>query len=433
MNTRSSQPSELPFASTPERPLSISEISSGVRELLEAGFSDVWVCGEISQPKAYDSGHTYFTLKDAQAQLAAVLFRGAASGVRFKLEHGLEVLARGRVSHYPGSGRTQLIVSEMRPKSAGSLQLAFEQLKAKLEAEGLFAQERKRPLPAVPERIGVVTSLQGAALRDILSVLRRRFDGLHVRILPVPVQGEGAALRIAQAIEDFNEFLPDTDVLLVGRGGGSLEDLWAFNEEPVARAIAASVIPVVSCVGHETDFTIADFVADVRAATPSAAAELAAPDKEALQESLALSINRLRTALRGLWEERSRALARLTSSPVLRDGRRLYEDRAQRVDELLGRLPQSLRQAVLHLGERLRRLGPQRLAAGMGMRMEHARKDLALRAGKLDALSPLAVLGRGYAVAQREDGRVIYSAAELKKDERVRVRVCKGDFTARVE
>ncbi|MBI4348072.1 MAG: exodeoxyribonuclease VII large subunit, partial [Elusimicrobia bacterium] len=267
--------------------LSVSQLTGLIYSSLEQSFPDVWVEGEVSDPRTFPSGHTYFTLKDEQSQLSAVLFKGDGGPMKFKLEHGLVILARGRVSMYRPRGQLQFIASLIQPKAAGALELAFQQLKAKLEKEGLFAPERKRPIPAFPERIGIVTSLQGAAIRDMLSVLRRRFDGLHIRIYPVPVQGEGAAPRIAEAIDDFCRLLPDTDVLLVGRGGGSLEDLWAFNEEAVARAIARATIPVISCVGHETDFTIADFVADLRAPTPSAAAELVVKNKAEVLEHLA--------------------------------------------------------------------------------------------------------------------------------------------------
>jgi exodeoxyribonuclease VII large subunit len=417
----------------PDKPLTVTELSRGLRDLLEAGFPDVWVAGELSMPKTYDSGHTYFTLKDAEAQLPAVLFRGAAGGVRFKLEHGLEVLARGRVSHYAGSGRTQLIVSELRPKAMGALQLAFEQLKKKLEAEGLFDPARKRPLPPMPERIGLVTSRQGAALRDMLTILRRRFTGLHIRLIPVAVQGEGAAAQIARAIEDFNEQFPDTEVLLVGRGGGSLEDLWAFNEEPVARAIAASVIPVVSCVGHETDFTIADFVADLRAPTPSAAAELVVPEKAALVSTLEDARRRLRLALAGLVREREERLRRLAASPRLRDPRRLYEEAAQRLDGLSERLPNGLRGLAQRLEERLGRADLFALTRAVQTRLSHAGKDLALQAGRLNALSPLAVLSRGYAIALRADGRAVRRAAEVAPGDRIRVKVHDGEFPAEVK
>ena len=341
---------------TKPKALTVTELNRRIHDLMESTFAEVWVEGEVSDPKTYPSGHTYFTLKDAESQLSAVLFKGVAAGVRFKLEHGLVVLARGRVSTYMKRGQYQLIVSALEPKSAGALQLAFEQLKKKLEAEGLFDEERKRPLPAFPERIGIVTSLQGAAIRDMLSILGRRFNGLHIRIHPVQVQGEGAAASIAAAIGAINEQFPDTEVLLVGRGGGSLEDLWAFNEEPVARAIATSKIPVVSCVGHETDFTIADFVADLRAPTPSAAAELVVREKEAVLEGVYALYRRLPNALRGLLRENTERLERLKSSPFLLRPERIFEQRAQRIDDLSGRLARALTGIVSHAGKDLARL-----------------------------------------------------------------------------
>jgi exodeoxyribonuclease VII large subunit len=418
--------------STALKPMTVTELSRQVHDLLEAQFSDVWVVGEVSQPKTYGSGHTYFTLKDAESQLPAVLFKGAASGLRFKLDHGLEVILRGRVSHYAGSGRTQIIASFIQPKAMGALQLAFEQLKAKLASEGLFDAGRKKPLPPFPERIGIITSPQGAAVRDMLSILRRRFAGLHIRLMPVLVQGEGAKAQIAGAVRDFNEYFPDTDVLLVGRGGGSLEDLWAFNEEVVVRAIAASTIPVISCVGHETDFTIADFVADLRAPTPSAAAELVVQEKAAVLERLSELGRRLPIGLRALVRSQEERLRSLAASSVLREPRRLYEERVQRVDELAGRLPSGLRQLALRLSQRLERAGASRLKTAFSSRLSHTEKDLRRHIERLAALSPLAVLSRGYAIALK-GGRAVRKASEVSAGERVRVKVHEGEFEAEVK
>ncbi|MFA5138074.1 MAG: exodeoxyribonuclease VII large subunit [Elusimicrobiota bacterium] len=389
--------------------LSVSELNRRAQSLLESSFPEVWVEGEVSDPRTYPSGHTYFTLKDAESSVSAVIFKGAASGLKFKLEHGLKVLALGRVSLYLPRGQYQLICTRLQPKQIGDLQLAFEQLKKKLASEGLFDESRKKSLPRLPRRIGIVTSLQGAAVRDMLSILGRRFDGLHIQVYPVPVQGKEAAGRIAAAIADFNELLPQTEVLLVGRGGGSLEDLWAFNEEVVARAIAASRIPVVSCVGHETDFTIADFVADLRAPTPSAAAELVVPEKEVLLRDVSASGDRLAAALRGL-----------------------YEQRAQRADELSSRLIPGLRSLLRLLHERLGR-ACSAPAGAMKNVLLHKEKDLQRLASQLDALSPLKVLGRGYAIAFKQDGRAVRSAGEVRPRDIVRVRVHDGQFNARVE
>ena len=271
----------------------VSEITEGVKLILETSFPEVWVEGEVSNFKAHTSGHFYFSLKDQTAVLPAVMFSRANKDVKFKVENGLKAICFGKISAYGPHGCYQIIVERIEPKGIGSLQLALEQLKIKLAKEGLFASEHKRPLPYLPRRVGVVTSLSGAAIRDILKVLDRRFSDLHIVIRPVQVQGEGAKEEIAAAIGDFNRFnegLPAAqriEVMIVGRGGGSIEDLWAFNEEVVARAIYDSRIPVISAVGHEKDWTIADMVADVRAATPSVAAELVTPEKEDLRDLLA--------------------------------------------------------------------------------------------------------------------------------------------------
>jgi exodeoxyribonuclease VII large subunit len=290
----------------------------------------------------------------------------------------------------------------------GALQLAFKQVKARLAAEGLFDPARKKPIPPFPERVGIVTSLQGAAVRDMLSLLRRG-SPLHIRILPVPVQGEGAAQAIAQAVADFNNHFPDTDVLLVGRGGGSLEDLWAFNEEPVARALAASRIPVISCVGHETDFTIADFAADLRAPTPSAAAEIVVQGREALIERLKRAREGLPTGLRHLVRRLAERLRYVSESPRLQDPRRLAEEPARRLDELAERLRLALASAV-----------------------ERSAAALRLSAEKLEALSPLAILSRGYAIATGPGGRVLRSTKGLEPGDAVGVRLHEGSFSSEV-
>ncbi|MHB8835605.1 MAG: exodeoxyribonuclease VII large subunit, partial [Candidatus Methylomirabilia bacterium] len=272
----------------------VSELNRAAGELLEEAFPRIWVEGEISNWKLYGSGHAYFSLKDDGGQIAAVLFRAAAKNFRFEPRDGLAVLAAGRVSLYGQRGQYQLIVDELEPRGKGALQLAFEQLKEKLQKEGLFDAQRKRPLPTLPRTVGVVTSPTGAVIRDIITVLGRRFANVRVLLNPVRVQGEGAGAEIAAAITEL-ALRGDVDVLIVGRGGGSMEDLWAFNEESVARAIAASTVPVISAVGHETDFTIADFVADLRAPTPSAAAELVVQSKEALEAGVATLGRQLRS------------------------------------------------------------------------------------------------------------------------------------------
>ncbi len=390
------------------RVFTISELNAQVHGLLEASFPELWVEGEISNCKAYPSGHTYLSLKDDKAQIKAVLFKGSSFGVKFKFTDGLKILARGRVTSYEARGELQFIISAAEPREKGALQLALEQLKAKLSAEGFFDEARKKPLPPFPKIIGIVTSGQGAAVRDIINVLSRRWPGLEIRVWPVKVQGPGAAAEIADAVRGFNELAPDTDVLLVGRGGGSIEDLWAFNEEPVARAIAGSTIPVISCVGHETDTTIADFVADLRAPTPSAAAEMAVPEKAAISDRIAELIDAMAQDLRDAVDSLGRRLQYAASHPFLSDPRRLWEQRVQRVDDLAMRLPEALRRRLENLGLRL-----------------------GAAAGRLDAISPLNVLARGYAIATSK-GKVLTKAKQVKKGDAVTVRLSEGQIDCEV-
>lgn len=390
------------------RVFTISELNAQVHQLLEASFPELWVEGEISNCKAYPSGHTYLSLKDDKAQIKAVLFKGSSFGVRFKFTDGLKILARGRVTSYEPRGDLQFIISAAEPREKGALQLALEQLKAKLMAEGLFDEARKKPLPPFPKSVGVVTSGQGAAVRDIIHVLSRRWPGLDIRVWPVKVQGPGAAAEISDAIRGFNELAPDTDVLLVGRGGGSIEDLWAFNEEPVARAIAASSIPVISCVGHETDTTIADFVADLRAPTPSAAAEMAVPEKSAIMDRVAELVDAMALDLTDTLDALSRRLQYAAAHPFLKDPRRLWEQRVQRVDDLSMRLPEALRRRLETLGLRL-----------------------GAAAGRLDAISPLNVLARGYAIATSK-GKVLTSPKQVRKGDPVTVRLSEGEIDCEV-
>ncbi len=388
--------------------LTISELNARIHELLETSFPELWIEGEISNCKAYPSGHTYLSLKDDKAQIKAVLFKGSSFGVKFKFTDGLKILARGRVTSYESRGELQFIISAAEPREKGALQLALEQLKAKLQAEGLFDPDRKKPLPPFPKAVGVVTSGQGAAVRDVIHVLSRRWPGIEIRVWPVKVQGPGAAAEIADAIRGFNELAPDTDVLLVGRGGGSIEDLWAFNEEIVARAIAGSEIPVISCVGHETDTTIADFVADLRAPTPSAAAEMAVPEKAAVLDRVAEQLRAVEQILRDNLNSLGRRLAYAAAHPLLSDPRRLWEQRVQRVDELAARLPEALRRRLETLGLRL-----------------------GAAAGRLDAISPLNVLARGYAIATSK-GKVLTSARQVKKGDPVTVRLSEGELQCEV-
>ncbi|HVC09626.1 MAG TPA: exodeoxyribonuclease VII large subunit [Elusimicrobiota bacterium] len=388
----------------------VSEVNGLIHDLLENSLPEIWMEGEVSNCKLYPSGHTYLTLKDEEAQIRAVLFKGAALGLKFKPEDGLKVLVRGRASSYVKRGDLQFVVSWMEPREKGALQLAFEQLKARLAAEGLFDESRKKPLPAFPSCVGVVTSGQGAAVHDMISVLGRRWPLARVLIYPVKVQGEGAAEEIAGAVRDFNEFFPETDVLLVGRGGGSMEDLWAFNEETAARAVAESKIPVVSCVGHETDFTIADFVADQRAPTPSAAAELAAPDRRAVLGQIESREQELAAALREKIQVLSERLSRAASHPLLQSPERIYEDRTRFLDDLWMRLEDGAAQALLR-----------------------AKQALAMGAAKLEAYSPLKVLGRGYAIAEKLPHlEIIRSAGQVRPGDRLRLRLAEGRIECEV-
>jgi exodeoxyribonuclease VII large subunit len=388
--------------------LTVSRLVALLRETVEDNFVQVLVEGELSNFAAPASGHWYFTLKDDQAQLRAVMFRVQNRLLRFLPENGMQVACSGRVSVYSQRGELQLIVDALHPLGAGGLQLAFEQLKTRLAADGLFAAERKRPLPAHPATVGVVTSATGAAIYDILNVLRRRAAGLRIILRPVRVQGEGAPAEIAEAIGDLNR-QGLAEVLIVGRGGGSLEDLWAFNTEVVARAIAASAMPVISAVGHEIDVTIADFVADLRAPTPSAAAELVAASRLELERHLDHLVLRLAGQIRGrlaLWEERVAGFKGRLRSPL--------------ADLALSR------QRHLALERRLLRAWQGRLRETAG--------QLATLGARLDALSPLRTLERGYAVAVAEkDGRVVTDARDLAAGDRLQLLLARGRARVVVE
>lgn len=389
----------------------VRELTAVIKERLTSDprLSGVAVNGEISNFKHYPSGHMYFTLKDEHSRLRCVMFRRENMRLRFRPEDGLAVIARGDVGVYEASGEYQLYVREMAPAGHGELALAFEQLKAKLAAEGLFDEARKRPLPVLPRRIGVVTSLKGAALRDIISVTRRRFPNMPILVAPAVVQGEEGPESVVRAIELINSH-GGVDVLIVGRGGGSLEDLWTFNDERVARAIAASRIPVVSAVGHETDFTIADFVADRRAPTPSAAAEMVVPDKRAVLSHWRAQYERLQGGMRRRLEQGRTRLRLLESRPVLARPADLLREHRQRVDEA----ELDARRSVHDLVERRAR-------------------TLAAAVGKLDALSPLATLARGYAVARRADsGQVVRRGRQVAPGDTLLVRLQDAELTADV-
>jgi len=442
-------------AAREQRALTVSQLTDRIQGVLETEFLDVWVEGEISNLKLAPSGHYYFSLKDERAQIDAVLFRNDARLVRFKPADGMKVLARGGLRIYPQRGRYQVQVQVLEPLGKGSLQQAFEELKQKLEAEGLFDARRKRPLPMLPRRIGVVTSPGGAVLKDILRVLRSRYANLEVLVYPALVQGDGAWFEIAQGIRVLNR-VGGLDVIVLARGGGSLEDLWAFNEEGVARAIAASKLPVISAVGHETDFTIADFVADLRAATPSAAAERVVQAKEELQARVK-ALDERRTAALRLRLARVRARVEAAAAHrVFAAERGRLRILAQRTDELARRSETGLLRGVergrahaRRLRERLEAFRLDRQLAARRERLERHRDRLAVLfraegerrrarlgrlAASLDGLSPLAVLGRGYALVWQEArGRLVRDAAEVDAGDALRIRLHRGALVARVE
>ena len=394
------------MGSDTEHILSVIELTRRIKGVLELGFGDVWVTGEVSNCKYHSSGHIYFTLKDESAQISATMWRSRASGLFFRLSDGMKVTIRGRITVYEPRGNYQLDCFQIQRAGRGELQLAFERLKLKLEAEGLFAEEHKRALPAYPAHIAIITSPTGAAIHDLLTVLRRRFPCVEVTLLPVRVQGIGAAEEIADALRTANERLP-ADVIIVGRGGGSLEDLWAFNEEIVARAIFDSRIPVISAVGHEVDFTIADFVADLRAPTPSAAAELAVPDRRELLESLTnASLSAARSLTRSVQNAKHK-LASLTGSHSFHRPIDLVHQRSQRIDELTHRLMQSLEHTAT-----LRR------------------HDAASLQKRLASLNPAAVLHRGYAIVRDEKGNLIASVKKVSRDKNISVNFQDGSADA---
>jgi exodeoxyribonuclease VII large subunit len=454
-----SEPDDAPPAAPPRpgsrpAPLTVAALSARLRGVLEEAFGEIWVVGEISGGRTWNSGHYYFTLKDAAAQVKGVVFRSTLRLLKFKPEDGLAVVVRGRLSLYEPKGEYQLVCEHLEPQGRGARQLAFEQLKARLSAEGLFAEARKRALPALPRRIGVVTSIDGAALRDIVRVLRRRYPNAHLVIAPTRVQGDGAAADIARALRLVVR-IDHVDVVIVGRGGGSIEDLWAFNEEAVARAIAACPVPVISAVGHETDVTIADFAADVRAPTPSAAAELVVRQKDEFAAHIHRLAQRLRGAMTARHHRQQARLQTLLARPGLAGyvGRLAW--RARHVGDLSAALRHGIGRALAvdqrrldvarreltqhdprHRLARVRASllvhdGRLREAATRAMHARHARfRDAAAR---LEGLSPLAVLARGYAVCWDDArARIVRDEATLADGDAIRVTLERGELRARV-
>lgn len=393
-----------------ERIFTVTEITREIKSILENGFPAVRVEGEISNYLLHSSGHRYFTLKDENSQIKCTLWRFRGNQLQFDPEDGMRVMARGNVTVYERNGQYQLDVTELVSAGLGRLEIAFRQLKEKLFREGLFDEEHKKPIPRFPEAIGVVTSPTGAAIRDIVRIVHDRFPGVHMMIRPARVQGQGAAEDVAQAIKDFNRY-KKIDVMIVGRGGGSLEDLWAFNEEVVARAIFHSEIPVISAVGHEIDFTISDLVADLRAPTPSAAAQMVVEDREKLLEQVESAAKKLSGVLLSLLELSRQRLKRVRDSYGLRRPLDIVTQRSQKVDEL-----------------------DRQLLSGLKRRFDAKTEMISLLGEKLKALSPSAVMKRGYSVVRRlPDLRLLTDAALLKEEDRVEVKFFKGRIESKVE
>jgi exodeoxyribonuclease VII large subunit len=444
--------SQISFNLQPTRHiLSVTELTTRIRVLIESEFPDLWVEGEVSNFRQAQSGHLYFTLKDERAQVRCVCFRNEARMLKFRPEDGLRITVRGALSVYEQRGEYQIYVQHIEPVGLGALQLAFEQLKQRLEAEGLFAAERKKPLPMLPRRIGLVTSPSGAAVRDILRVLRRRFPSAHVVLFPVRVQGEGAAQEIVEALRYFNRKRL-ADVLLLARGGGSLEDLWAFNEEIVARAVAASQIPIICGVGHETDFTIADFVADVRAATPSAAAEIVVRSREEFDWHIGELDRRLADRLRYVLLEKRHEVQQLMGHRAFRRLPDLVRQRRQRVDELALVQAELLRRRLKNTADKVRLL--ERRLAGIDLRIRLAALRLRIEQGRdrlgnaaerfftarrhrVDALavqlgerSPLRLLERGYAICYDASGRLLRGVEGVAVGDEIAVQLARGRLGA---
>jgi len=452
------QPRPVPTRNPPvpleRRIWSVRSLVNDVRQQVELSYADLWVEGELSNCRAAPSGHMYLTLKDGEAQLPVVLFRRQAALLRFRPTDGLAVLIRGRISIYEGRGQLQLIAETIEPRGAGALQIAFEQLKARLLAEGLFAAERKRPLPTFPKCLGIITSTGGAVIRDIITVCRRRHARLNLLVFPATMQGTSCAKSVAAGIRWFGENSHLVDLIVLARGGGSLEDLAGFNDENLARAIAASSLPVVSAIGHETDFTISDFVADLRAPTPSAAAEIVTAAQHRIEERLeVLDRSVLRSGRYQLMHARTR-FERISAQAVLRRLRDGISRREQRVDDLRMRLDAATerlvrvrRQRLMALTERLRRqdatlrlaLGRHRLQSAQGCLERAARQVTGSRRsrldrlrGRLEALSPLAVLARGYALVYASDGRLLRASGEATMGETIHARLAGGSLVASV-
>jgi exodeoxyribonuclease VII large subunit len=442
-------------APPPRRILTVTELTARVRTLLEERFNNVWVEGELSNCRIWNTGHMYFTLKDGGAQIRGVMFRSALRLLRFKPQDGMRVVARGRISVYDAKGEYQILCEHLEPEGLGALQLAFDQLKKRLAAEGLFDERRKRRLPALPRKIGVVTSLEGAAVRDIIKVLRRRYPNVHIVIRPTRVQGEGAALDIARAMSAIGK-VAGIDVVIVGRGGGSIEDLWAFNEEVTARAIAGCPVPTISAVGHETDVTIADFVADLRAPTPSAAAEMVVARRDdfcARLDRLAHRVNATMMTRLHRCDSRLRMLESRASYTGMRGRLAMRGRHVSDLAHALGRTIRArlatrersyqtlrlsletfdLRRRLAHIRSRLIEVDG-RLSVATARKRHRADARFRSTAARLEALSPLGVLGRGYAVCWNADRTaIIRDAATVAAGQQVRVTLAHGELACEVK
>jgi len=431
----------------------VADLVSAVRTTVERGYADVWVEGEVSNFRPAESGHLYFTLKDGDAQLRVVMFRSQARLLRFRPDNGMQIAARGRVTIYEARGELQLSAEFLEPLGAGALQVAFEQLRNKLAAEGLFEQSRKKPVPLLPRRIGIVTSPRGAALQDMLHVLARRHENVGILIYPAQVQGESAAAEVAAGVKYFNH-AENVDVIVLARGGGSIEDLAAFNDEALARTIAASGIPVISAIGHETDFTIADFVSDLRAPTPSAAAEMVVESRNKLAEHLTHLHQRLARAARYLLLMAKSQLDDLARHGAFARIQDLLARRAQRLDECKYRLASAFQRTLHDYGQRLElasarvrhfdfrgslvlnrtRLDAvtETLARAMHARLRQQKSILDQHEARLQALSPVKILDRGYALIFDAGGALVKNSEHLKEGDRISARVSRGTFTAEV-
>jgi exodeoxyribonuclease VII large subunit len=417
---------------SPRTPITVSALTAEIRDILEEGVGEVWVAGEISNFRSPGSGHLYFTLKDATATLAAVMFRTEAARVGFALQDGQAVLARGTVTVYEARGQYQLQVAEIQARGQGSLQQRFEELKRKLQAEGLFDLARKRELPVFPETVALVTSLQGAVLQDMLRILQRRAPGIRILVRGVRVQGAGAAQEIAEAIRAFNEDA-QADLLVVARGGGSLEDLWCFNEEIVARALAESELPTISAVGHETDFTIADFVADLRAPTPSAAAELLTRDWNDWRADVQALEKRLDRQVRQALLAHRRQLARLSSSYALREPRRVVREWAQRLDDMRQALTTAAGHALLARRNVVQLRASQLQGHPPARELARRRVHVDHLAARLRALGPQATLDRGYALVLDAAGRPVRQAEAALEGKPARIALSRGALEATIQ